>query len=206
MAVLDFQDILNNLYPDTFEFGIVTNTLVTTSAINGHFRSSSLPGARWRLRMSFQDKKQEDLRELMAFLMSLNGPAGRFFMYDITHPKGAGVTPDSDSITTMVDSNNIDFNTGSMGLVPGDMFSIETDSSGEEVELKMVTTVVNESLSTYTFYPPARDPVLANYSGQTVNFLKPQGKFALTSDDQVYWPSQGKVPVSSIDLEAVEVF
>jgi hypothetical protein len=33
----------------------------------------------------------------------------------------------------------------------------------------------------------------------------PKAKFMLTSDDQVYWPSKGKIFLSSIDLEAIEV-
>jgi len=205
MSALDFQTLLPNLVPSTFEFGIVTKTLVSTSALTGSAKTIEIPGARWRLRMSFTDLTQEDMRPLMAFLMRLRGAAGRFTYTDITAP----ITSVTGTLTigTVHSANEVTIAGATGAFIPGDYISITRSGDAGDVELKMITSVV--SANRYTIEPALRSRPLSFYTNKAIvrrtGSVYPKAKFMLTSDDQVYWPSKGKIFLSSIDLEAIEV-
>lgn len=216
MAALDYETSVSIL-PASIEFGIITNTLVSTSPLTGGVKTLELPGARWKMSMSFEDLEQRYIREVMAFFMSLRGMAGRFQMYDLSHytPFNGNIGSNI-SISSVNSRNEIQFNsnlgnTTSTGFKLGDYFSVlyspeVWDSTTYYAELKMITKVVNVSNRTYQFEPALRGPTSSRYVGRVITTDKPKATFMLSSDEQIYWPSQGKVSTSSLQVEGVEVF
>ena len=99
MATLTFPSIT----PESQDFGIVYNTQVSTSTLNGIVQTVELPGARWRGSMNLTDLTPADSAALKAFLMELRGSSGRFWYGDLTHTSPFNTvtgTPIIDSAST----------------------------------------------------------------------------------------------------------
>lgn len=86
MPILTFPSIL----PDSVEWVLVSNTANHVSPSNRATQTLELPGTRWAATLRLQDRKKDDERELMAFLAELRGAAGRFYLYDHSHPNPRG--------------------------------------------------------------------------------------------------------------------
>jgi hypothetical protein len=197
--------------PSSFEFGIIHNTQVFTSPLNGQTQTLELPGARWRVRMGYEELTEADIREFMAFMVELRGMANRFTMYDLSHPSpllavsGGSVAiaggPTDPNRITVDGMKGADFS-------PGDMISINRGGAGD-VELKMIIRVVSPvsaEVATYDIEPGLRIRPLSTYNDDPIIYVNAPGHFMLSSDTQTNWVSQGKVPLSSIELEGIEVF
>lgn len=194
-----------DIYPVNFEFGIITRTLVSTSSLTGSTKTLEIPGARWRLRMSYVDLNQTDSRPLFAYLMNLRGMAGRFLIHDITAPN-ADVTG-SITVQSVQGADQITL-TGVTGeFKPGDYITINRGGDAGDIELKMI--ISKGTGQVYNIQPNLRTPDLSFYNGKTITYKSistfPRAKFMLSSDDQVYWPSRSKINLSTLDLEAIEV-
>ncbi len=57
MPVLNWETDVG-IIPDSCEFGITYNTLVSSSPLSGSTQTMELPGARWKTRLSFRTWSQ----------------------------------------------------------------------------------------------------------------------------------------------------
>lgn len=188
--------------PSTIEMGIVYNTQVSTSPLSGDVKTLELPGARWRVRMSFNDLEPEETRPLLAWLSDLRGSAGRFLVYDFSHAIPRGGTISANYSVTTRSTITLSSVTGG-GLQVGDLFSIRPAGSTVP-ELKMVTQIM--SANVYRFEPIARRLPAAYIGGVFGIRTTAYAHMMLTSDDQSFHATAEKGLISNITIEAIEVF
>lgn len=194
--------------PNSIEMGIVFNTQISTSPLSGDVKSLELPGARWKIRLSYSDMTEDETRPILAWLASLKGSAGRFLVYDFTLP-----TPRGGMISanyTVATRTNITLANRTGGtLEVGDLFSI-TPTGSQIPELKMVTQVVTDN--SYNFQPVARRPTTSYTAGALLSTTsgglgtKAYAHMMLTSDDQSLHATAEKGLISTVTIDAVEVF
>jgi hypothetical protein len=205
MAVLNWETDASDITPDTCEFGISFNSLIHTSSLSGISQTMELPGARWRLKLSFKDLEPTESRVLISFLTRLRGSAGRFYCYDFGRATSRGDIDDTvlvaiaDSVTqvTLKDSEGGAVN-GSLEV--GDYISIGNDT---DRELKMITNDLGGD--SYNIEPGFRK-TLASYTDDPVAYTKGLATFMLSSDEQAYWSTRSKALITDIDIDAYEVF
>ena len=194
--------------PSTIEMGIVFNTQISTSPLSGDVKTLELPGARWRVRMSFNDLEPEETRPLLAWLSDLRGSAGRFLVYDFSHPATTGgLTSANYQLTSRINVTLTNRVGGTLEV--GDLFSIIP--TGQQVpELKMVTQKVTDNI--YSFEPVARRPFTSYTVGALISAAsgglgtRAYAHMMLTSDDQSFHSTAEKGLISNITIEAIEVF
>ena len=89
MTIPTFPDIL----PSRATWGLQANTEKFTSPLNGATQTVGRPGTRWKATLEFSGLSCAQGALLDAFLASLNGQAGRFYLYPHHRPgtKGTGV-------------------------------------------------------------------------------------------------------------------
>jgi len=198
MADFDYDTDVTFL-PASMDFGIVTNTMISTSNLTGHTKRIEVPGARWRARLSYQDMTKDDARKLMAFLVLLKGPVNRAILRDWSLPVNQGISTAGKSISGFPSGANSFTLAGGGTFTVGDYFSIDTTNYGRE--LKMVTGHPGD----VNFEPALRGPITySEYEDLSLETVDPSGKFILTSDDQVYWNARGKIGITSMDVEFIE--
>lgn len=201
VTILDFDSL--GVVPDSAEFGITYNTLIHTSPLSGATQTLEMPGARWKMRLSFRNLEPSEGRKLASFLTRLRGAAGRFYCHDYGRPTPQNITTSLNS-TTLVStvsagSNSVSltgYSTGS--LTVGDYISIGNNGLRE---LKIIVADNNNGL--YTIEPKMR---ATKSAGTPVIVNKPSTVFMLSSDEQAYWSTRSKAFLSDIDIDAVEIF
>jgi hypothetical protein len=174
-----------------------------TSPLDDSEQTLELPGGRWYGRITFS-LRPDHVRIMAAFLASLHGTAGRFYLWDVSHPSPAGTaqgTPlvkgaGQDGRSLITDGWSANQTTL---LKIGDLFGVNG-------ELKRVTAPVASDANgeaTISFESPLRSKPADN---APLTLLKPSCTMRLTSGDQ------GKQliirpPASTLfTLECVETF
>lgn len=198
------------IIPDTMEFGIVYNTQISTSPLSKYTRTYELPGARWRARMTFSNMTPEESRPLLAWLADLRGSAGRFLMRDFGYSQRGSIT-EITSKTLNGTTNEIEITAPDGDLKVGDYFTLwqtaasplDPLSSLSSPQLKIVTKVIDSN--EYKFAPPARYETGDAFEYATVGD-EAYCLMMLTSDDQAYHAVSEKILLSTITIEAIEVF
>lgn len=196
------------IQPNTMEMGIVFNTQISTSSLSGDVKTMELPGARWRVRLSYSDMTEDETRPILAWLASLKGSAGRFLIYDFTLPSPrGGLTSANYSVNTRT---TITLSNRAGGVLNvGDLFSI-TPTGSTIPELKMVTQRVSDNL--YSFQPTSRKPIGMYTAGALLSTAsgglgtRAYAHMMLTSDDQSLHATAEKGLISTVTIDAVEVF
>lgn len=197
MAVKDFPDIS----PDSEEWSLRYNTQSYTSDLTGAQQTREQPGARWSVTMRFNNRWDKDARALQAFLVSLRGRAGRFFVTPADwKPLGtAGGSPtlsvaatagDDSVSTTGWDASQPE------ALLPGDYVEING-------ELKKVTQTVSADTNgdaVVNFAPPLRKDAGA---GIAVVVDDPACTMMLEADDTAQWAIQAGM-IYSLTLNGME--
>lgn len=196
MSTLTFPAVI----PNAAEFGLECNTQQTRSELNGTVQTLALPGDKWTANLTFNNLTGEQARLMRAFLASLRGQSGRFYL---TPPgwkragtgtgtplvKGSGQT--GSSITTDGWTANY------AGVVlAGDYINIGT-------ELKMVTadaTSDSGGNATISFIPPIRTTPADNSS---VVVTAPTVIMALADGKQARWQAQ-PTPIYNLTLACEE--
>lgn len=193
------------IQPDTMDMGIIFSTQVSTSSLSRYVKTLELPGARWKTKLNYSNLKPDEARPLLAWLTSLRGAAGRFLMYDFSLPTTLGGLTGANF--TLQNSTSITLSNRVGGsLLVGDLFTIYANSPYNTIpELKMVTK--KNSDASYNFEPVCRRP----YTSYTTNNNIYVGTSAyahmmLTSDEQAFHGVQGKLKLSNITIEAIEIF
>ena len=195
MSILTFPDIT----PNANNWGIQPNGQTMRSELNGAIQDAPLPGDIWVDTLTFTNKFDAEARILYAFLASLRGTAGRFYMSPHGY-KMAGVgggTPlvnGANQIGSTLVTDGWPVSTNGV-LAVGDYFQIG-------VELKLVTASVNSDSggnATIQFTPPIRTSPADNASVITV---KPSCIMKLQDNQQSRWPMQpGRIYALSIAVE-----
>jgi hypothetical protein len=193
------------IQPDSMDMGIVYNTQISTSSLSKYVKTYELPGARWKIRLSYSNLQPEEARPLLAWLADLRGAAGRFYIYDFSLPTPLGGL--SSANFTLSDASTINLTSMVGGtLEVGDLFTIYPNSPYNTIpELKMVTNVIDAN--SFNFEPVCRRPY-TNYTTDNSLHLgtTAYAHMMLTSDEQAFHSVQGKVKLSTITIDAIEVF
>lgn len=166
--------------PTSFDMRLAFNTQSFQSPLNGSVQTMELPGARWKMSATWDMLSPTDRAALIAFMASLRGQAGRFYIWDLWYPtvRGpAGGTPltASSSTASLIKSSGWPIST--TPLLAGDKIAVNH-------ELKVVTAdvVANGSgLADISVSPPFR---VVPSSGVAIVVTKPSALFKLSSDDQ----------------------
>lgn len=195
----------SNLYPDDQSFGIIYNTQIATSTLNGRVQTVELPGARWKGSVNFKDLTVAGSADLKRFLLELRGSSGRFWYGDLTHTLpfnsvSGALTVNSGSSARVV---NTTFDSASEILSVGDYIEIGYPSGTSE--LKMIIDVSNTGGLDYdlTVEPMIRR---TDYVGLNIKYSTPRGRFMLLNDEAAYWASRGKGHLTDISFDFIEVF
>lgn len=196
MSILTFPAIV----PNAVEWGLQSNTQNTRSELDGTVQTLSLPGDIWTGTLTFSNKQDPDARTLRAFLASLRGQAGRFYLSPPGYRrvgtgtgtplvKGAAQTG-STIITDGWDINQI------AAICAGDYFQIGT-------ELKMATADGNTSASgemTISFVPPIR---VSPADNSAVVVTSPKAIMMLKDGNQARWQAQ-PTPIYALSIAVEE--
>jgi len=167
-----------NILPSRAEWQLVSNTQVTKSTFDGSVQTSELPGAKWHVALSFPKQTPAEGRRLVAFLASLRGESGRFFLHDHTLPTPRGTLAGTPVVYGVAQFGTIIITTGWTGtLLAGDMIGL----GGELKQISADVTGNGAAATTITFEPPLRH---APGNGSAVVINKPTAVFKLTGDNQ----------------------
>ena len=194
---------LTRTAPTVVSFRLLHNTQSFESPLNRTVQTLELPGARWQAVVEWKNLVEADARIFKAFLASLRGAAGRFYLGDLSHGTPAGTalgTPlvkgASQTGTSLVTDG---WSAGQTSLLlPGDYFSVNG-------ELKIITAVCTSDGSgnaTLSFAPPLRSAPADN---APITVINPVATFRLKDDEQDQIQiDPDRFP--SVSFEAVEVF
>lgn len=180
MSTLTFPDIK----PDSATWSITYNSKAFTSDLNNATQTAELPGAQWKANLTFTNRDGDDARKLRAFLVSLKGISGRFYLTpEDAAPRGTAagsglVNGASQAGSSLVTDGWIAGQP--LLLAAGDYFEVNG-------ELKMITADVASDASgnaTLSFDPPLRQSPADNAQIITVN---PACTMKLTGNDQSQW-------------------
>lgn len=198
MAVLNIPD---SACPSAATWSVEYNTQTFVSDLNGAIQTAELPGARWAASLTFSNARGAKARALTAFLASLHGRAGRFYLTPNDwepngNPIGSPVVAtDAQDGVTVVDSTGWEPSTGGL-LVAGDYFELNG-------ELKIVTgEVVSDSSgdAEVSFAPPLRKNVT---TGMSFRLEEPRAVMMLADDDQASWAMSVPV-IYAISIDVIE--
>lgn len=178
MAVKDFPQISE---PDTAEWTLEYQTQSFKSDLNGISQDLELPGARWSASLQYTNRFGREARELAAFIGSLRGRAGRFWLTPSDwEPYGTALG--SPSLSADVTSGETVIQTSGWGasqpeaLAIGDFFELNG-------ELKQVTQTVSSDgtgAAQVEFVPPQRVGISA---GASLRLTEPRCLMKLDGDD-----------------------
>lgn len=196
MSILTFPSIT----PNAAEFGLVSNTQNSRSELNGAIQTLGLPGDIWMGTLTFTNVFDPNARILRAFLTSLRGQAGRFYLTPpaCVRAGSAGGSPIVKGAGQTGAAINIDGCTPNITgwIMAGDFFQIGT-------ELKMATADANSDSggnATISFVPPIRVSPADN-GAVVVN--SPKAIMMLTNGNQARWQAQ-PTPIYAMSLAVEE--
>ena len=196
MSTLTFPNII----PNDSEFGLQSNTQSARSELNGAVQTLGLPGDIWTGVFTFTNKVDPDARILRAFLTSLRGQAGRFYLSPPGYRKaGIGTgTPQVKGAGQTGSSLLTDGWTPSQTgiLLAGDYFQYE-------YELKMMTADANSDSggnATLNFTPPIR---VSPADNATIITTKPSCVMMLKNGNQSRWQAM-PTPIYAMSIACEE--
>jgi len=206
MAVLTFPSKV----PNSAAFGLVSNTQAHISPLSKTVQTVELPGAHWRLDLSYHDLDQDDAAVMRAFLASLMGPAGRFYYgdadYQVRGPRGIATgTPLVDGAGQTGTSINIKgFTPSQTGIMKaGDYFHFDNTASGRE--MKIMTADADsaaDGTTTLNFVSPVRTSPADNAA---ITITGAMAQMMLVDDRQAGW-QQRPGPFADFSISAIEAF
>lgn len=197
MATKDWPQVPS---PDAESWGLEYNTQVFTSDLNGAIQTAELPGARWTVDMTFSNRQGLDSRKLQAFLSSLGGRAGRFYVTPVDwepfgNPDGTpSVAANAGDGVTSISTTG--WTAGLTIFQPGDYFELNG-------ELKKVIAEAASDINgnaTIEFAPPLRKAVT---TGMTLRVQEPRCVMMLSDDKQASWALSAPI-IYAVNIEARE--
>lgn len=202
MSVLSFP---TGLAPNSIEWSIKYNSQAFTSQLTGAVQTAVLPGDKWEAVLTFSNKMGETARKLKAFLTSLNGVTGRFYLTPYDQKEVYGVATGTPLVKGASQTGKqliIDGCTPNITgwLLAGDYFQVGN-------ELKMITQDCNTDANgetTLVFSPALRTAPADNASIITSN---PKCIMMLSDDNQTRWNAQigsSSEKIYAITLNCIE--
>lgn len=191
MAIVALPAII----PTRSTWGLKSLTETFTSPLNGTVQTVGRPGARWKVTLEFNGMDLTQGATLEAWLASLDGMAGRCYLYP-HHRPGTGAAATVNGAGQLGKSINLSC-APNRTFAAGDFFTVNN-------ELKMVTapaTADGSGIVTLTFSPMLRtSPV----SSSAVTFTKPQVLMMLAQDEyavsRIPGPQYDNITVSMIEV------
>lgn len=196
MSILTFP----NITPNANNWGIQANSQTMQSELDGSVQTAALPGDKWADVLTFTNLFDvAKTRALIAFLASLRGESGRFYLSPPGYKRagsGAGSPLVKGAAQTGLSIITDGWTASQTGvLLVGDYFQIGN-------ELKMVTAGANSDPggnATLYFTPPIR---ISPADNAAVVITKPTCIMKLKDNSQARWPSQpGRIYAMSIAVE-----
>lgn len=186
--------------PNACDWGLQSNTQNARSELNGAVQTLALPGDIWVGTLTFTNKTGSNARTLRAFLTSLRGQAGRFYLTPPAYTRaGTGTgTPlvkgTSQTGSTLV-TDGWDINQ-TAAVCAGDYFNIGS-------ELKMITADGNTNSSgemIISFVPPIRVSPADNLP---LVITSPVATMMLQDAKQARWQAQ-PTPIYALSIAVEE--
>lgn len=159
------------------------------SELNGDQQVIALPGDRWSAVLTVVDLRGSEALSWIAFLISLGGMRGRFWLSPPGQrtpagtAQGAGIVSGANQVGSSLTTGGWDPDQAEL-LLPGDYFQV-----GQE--LKMVTAPVGSNASGVAVIPFA--PVLRKspLNGASIITTNPACVMMMADDNQTGWDIQG---------------
>lgn len=202
MSILNLP-VISRTASSHVTFSLIPNTMAFESPLNKAVQTSELPGARWRASFGWQNLNGADARMVKAWINSLSGRAGRFYLYDFSHPTPSGSASGAPLVKGAGQSGRTLITDGwtanqSNLLLPGDYFSVGS-------QLLVITAAASSSASgeaTLTFEAPLRSSPADNTA---IVINKPCCIMMLADDEQDNFPydEPGR---TSVSFNCMEVF
>jgi len=189
--------------PESINFGITHNVTVSVSPLSGSTQTLELPGARWKASLTYTDLTSQEAKLMKAWLVSLRGMAGRFYLYDYGETSTLNAVTGTPTIETGSTRRLITATTTGAAFVPGDYLEIRSSSVDESRELKMViaASATGPGTRNYTIEPPIRRDT---YVGLDIIYSECKGVFMLANNDQTYWSTRSKAYLNDITIDCIE--
>lgn len=200
MSVLTFP-AMDRQAAASLEWALVSNTQVATSPLSQSVQTLEMPGARWQASLPYVGLTDSDLAALQAFMVALNGQAGRFYLWNMARPTprgSAGGTP------VVAGAAQVGKTLVTSGWTPSTTVLKAGDFFGAGGELKMITAdAVSDSSgnATLAFGPALR---ASPASGSVVVTNRPTAVFRLSADTQKWTSQPGKI--GSVQIDCIETF
>ena len=184
-------------------FGLISNTLVFVSPLNGTTQTLEFPGAKWGGVFTLPAQKRATAAAWTSFFAQLRGAAGRFYGYDPTATTPRGVASGSPLVAGASQTGNTlttdawPLSTTGL-LLAGDYFQV-----GDE--LKMITSTVSSNgagEATLTFEPPLRSSPVDNAA---IVYTNPKCIMRLVDDNQTGW-DVNNLALYGLSFAGVEAF
>lgn len=191
--------------PSSFDFGIRSNVMVSTSKLSGSIQTVETPGSRWLASLSYDIQNANDRAEVEAFWAKVRGQAHRVSLWHQRRPTPRGTITGTPTLTSAISqgATTCAFSNAGTGttLLPGDLFSF--GSSGQLVMCTNSSTLTSSggSMSSVEFSPPARSTVT---SATPIVLTRPTATFMVTGTE-VRVPYSGYVG-SGFSVDLMEVF
>jgi hypothetical protein len=183
MPTLTFPAIKVN----SVEWGLRSNTQISRSDLNGAVQTLALPGDTWVGTLTFTNKLDPDARILRAFITSLRGQAGRFYLSPPGYRR-AGIGTGTPLVKGAAQTGSTITTDGwganqTAAICAGDYFQIGT-------ELKMCTADTNTNgvgEMIISFVPPIR---VAPADNAAIVITSPKAIMMLQDAKQARWQVQ----------------
>lgn len=187
--------------PRTFEIGLRSTVLISTSPLSGATQTVELPGARWVIAMALtpaSSHADQAIRE--ALFAQIAGQANRVALWHMVRPTPRGTMAGSPTLSANATAGATSLSittTAGATVLKGDMVKI----GSQLVQSTSNATADGAGALTLPIAPAVRTTVA---SGQAVSYISPTSTFILTQQEVrvPYQPGYG----GEIALEFVEVF
>lgn len=197
MAILAFPDIT----PNQATYGLMSQGQTFQSDLTGTTQTAALPTDLWSAQLTFANVTGANAGILRAFLSSLRGQTGRFYLPMFDHPTpsgtalGAGRVSGANQAGDTLITDGWDISQPEL-LAPGDYFQV-----GDELHMITATASSNTGgVSALTFSPPLRTSPADNALIVTVN---PCFVAMLTDGRQARWSEQPG-QIYALTISAIE--
>ncbi|MCA3761505.1 MAG: hypothetical protein IN804_00935 [Cutibacterium sp.] len=205
MATLTWPEYL---IPSKTTWGLQSNTESFTSPLSRATQTVERPGARWKATLELPSMREIDRGVLEAFLASLSGQAGRFFLWPHQRP-AAAVTRTVGSPLAITVNGDVPVNNMKLLHTRGWPVSALVMRAGEFLqvgsEFKMVTADVTSGVDgacSLPIAPPLRRVPVAS---APVVIDRPCATMMLANDEYSISVLPGRIS-DSVVISAVEAF
>lgn len=192
------------LTPSTLSLAPIANTMSGgRSPLDGTEQTLALPGSRFGASLGWSGLAQDEWRPLLAFIVSLNGMAGRFAWAPPLPRRATGAIVSGPSVATAVAGGStvpvVGFAAGAQAARAGDLVSW-IDGSGRS-RLHMVTadvTADGAGACTLPVAPPLRRALVG---GAAVNLTAPTAIWRLTQNRNPMDLVRGLIAGGTLEIE-----